>query len=254
MGSSIDLTGQYFGRWRVIKKDSEETKKHNHGIYWLCECSCSNHTQKSIRSDILRSNQSKSCGCLNNELRSQRFIDMNNNKRKDISGNKYGFLTVLKLSNKKNSQGQYLWECQCDCGNIHYVTSSNLHNYNVQSCGCINSITAAKIKNILQENNIDFKTEFTFPDLVSPDNNKIRLRFDFAIFKNNELSHLIEYDGETHYRYSSGWNTKEKYESLIRNDELKNQYCKNNNIKLIRISYLEKNNITIDRLLGEEGD
>lgn len=33
MGSLIDLTGQYFGRWQVIKKDYEETKKHNHGVY-----------------------------------------------------------------------------------------------------------------------------------------------------------------------------------------------------------------------------
>ena len=249
MGSSIDLTGKIFGRWTVIEKDIEETKKHNHGIYWLCECSCSNHTKKSIRSDILRSNQSKSCGCLNQELRSQRFIEKNKQNREDLTGQTFGFLTVLKLSNNKNSQGCYYWECKCDCGNIHYVTSSNLKNKNVQSCGCKNSITASTIKKILQDNNINFKTEYTFSDLVSPDNNKVRLRFDFAIFKDNKLDRLIEYDGETHYRYSSGWNNKEKYEKTIRNDKIKDEYCKNNSIKLIRISYLDKDDISLAKIM-----
>ena len=254
MGTMIDLSGQQFGRWTVISKDIEETKKHNKGVFWLCECSCPLHTRKSVRSDILRSGQSKSCGCLNQELRSQRFIELNKNQRENIVGNKYGLLTVISQTNKKNPQGQILWKCLCDCGNYHYATSSNLKNGNVQSCGCSNSITASKIKKLLQENNISFKTEYTFSDLLSPDND-IRLRFDFAIFnQDNSLSHLIEYDGETHFRYSTGWNSKEKFLKQKRNDELKNLYCKQHNIKLLRIPYTMKNNINIDMLLMKGDD
>ena len=37
-----------------------------------------------------------------------------------------------------------------------------------------------------------------------------------------------------------------------RNDAIKNKYCNDNNIKLIRISYLEKNNINIKMLMGDD--
>lgn len=55
-----------------------------------------------------------------------------------------------------------------------------------------------KLKNILTENNINFKTQYSFSDLLSDKN--FPLLFDFAIFKDNgKLSHLIEYNGKQHY-------------------------------------------------------
>lgn len=197
----------------------------------------------------MRNGRSTSCGCFSTEVKSKKMTQYNDDRRIDLTGQKFGLLTVIKCTNDKNPQGCYYWECKCDCGNTHYVTSSNLKNGNVKSCGCTNSFEAAHIKKILQDNNILFKTEYTFPDLVSS-NEKVRLRFDFAIFKTDgTLSHLIEYDGETHYRYSGGWHTKEKYEKLLNNDKRKNEYCQQHNIKLIRISYLEKNEITLKRLM-----
>ncbi|MBQ9657484.1 MAG: hypothetical protein IJV31_01790 [Clostridia bacterium] len=45
---------------------------------------------------------------------------------------------------------------------------------------------------MLIDNKIEFATQYTFSDLKD-----IRaLRFDFAIFKNGKLSHLIEYNGK----------------------------------------------------------
>ena len=35
---------------------------------------------------------------------------------KDLTGQKFGLLTVLERTNKKNRT--YFWKCQCDCGNI----------------------------------------------------------------------------------------------------------------------------------------
>ena len=244
-----DLTGRNFGRWTVIKRDFS---KGNKNAYWICQCSCDNKTIKSVIRTSLINGKSTSCGCYKNEISSKRLKEYNNTNRKNIIGKKYGLLTVIELTENRTSNGQVLYKCRCDCGNYHYATSGNLNNGNVQSCGCSNSITASKIKNILQENNVEFKTEYTFKDLFSPDG-KIKIRFDFAIFKNGKLSHLIEYDGETHYRFSnSGWNTEEHYQKLKRNDEIKNKYCNDNNIKLIRISYLEKNNINIKMLMGDD--
>ena len=69
------------------------------------------------------------------------------------------------------------------------------------------------------------------------------LRFDFAIFDNNKLILLIEYDGEQHFKWLKGWQTKEEFEKLQYHDQLKNTYCKNNNIPLLRIPYYDFDNI-----------
>lgn len=59
-----------------------------------------------------------------------------------------------------------------------------------------------------------------------------RLRFDFYLPKQNTL---IEWDGEQHFTRRGKYG--EDYDNLKQNEELKNQYCKENNIKLIRIHY-----------------
>lgn len=62
-------------------------------------------------------------------------------------------------------------------------------------------------------------------------------RFDFGIFKNNKLFCLIEYDGRQHYSFDKNWNmTEQDYKRLQYIDNLKNQYCINNNILLFRFN------------------
>lgn len=75
---------------------------------------------------------------------------------------------------------------------------------------------------------------------VSPDTNITRdkLLFDFAIFEDDKLIYIIEYDGSQHFHHANcGWNNKDKLEKTHRNDLLKNRYCFNHNIPLIRIPY-----------------
>lgn len=62
-------------------------------------------------------------------------------------------------------------------------------------------------------------------------------------FKNDNLICLIEYDGIQHFEHREFLMTKEEYFNLKRNDELKNLYCKNNNIILLRIKYTDFNKI-----------
>ena len=58
--------------------------------------------------------------------------------KKNLIGQKFGKLTVLRDSGKRASNGGILWECQCDCGNIVNVIGSNLtrKKHPTQSCGC----------------------------------------------------------------------------------------------------------------------
>lgn len=54
---------------------------------------------------------------------------------KDITGHKYGSLTVIKLLGK-DKHNKSVWECQCECGGTTSVTSNNLKRGITKSCGC----------------------------------------------------------------------------------------------------------------------
>lgn len=69
MGNFIDLTGQTFGRWKVIKRGPNNKSNH---VMWLCECQCGKKTQKLIAGGDLRSGKTKSCGCYNSQVASER--------------------------------------------------------------------------------------------------------------------------------------------------------------------------------------
>ena len=55
----VDLTGQRFGRLVVTKKDTDNHKK---GTYWICHCDCGNVV--SVSAGALKSDNTKSCGCV----------------------------------------------------------------------------------------------------------------------------------------------------------------------------------------------
>ena len=56
---------------------------------------------------------------------------------KDLRNKKFGKLTVLELDKDKKMINEHLyWKCQCECGNIVSVASSDLINNKTTSCGC----------------------------------------------------------------------------------------------------------------------
>ena len=62
---------------------------------------------------------------------------------KDLTGQKFGKLTVVKRGPNQNKKVQ--WECLCDCGNTVYVRSDQLLRGITKSCGCLHKQIAAKI-------------------------------------------------------------------------------------------------------------
>lgn len=103
---------------------------------------------------------------------------------------------------------------------------------------------SCKIESFLYNYNLNYKKEFSFKDLK----NILPLRFDFAVFYEDKLYCLIEADGYQHF-YDDGLFGKDLNETK-RRDELKNEYCKNNNIHLIRIPYYQLK--LIDNILEKE--
>ena len=103
------------------------------------------------------------------------------------------------------------------------------------------------IENILKENNILFKSQFTLPEL------KLK-KYDFAILnEQNQPIRLIEFDGRQHFDDISGiWNSPESLEDIQTRDKIKNQWALEHNIPLVRIPYWERDNITLEMLIGDK--
>lgn len=59
-----------------------------------------------------------------------------NNKFVDLTGQKFGRLTVLSRC-EENNRGYAQWLCKCDCGNTKIVRTDLLKSGRVRSCGCI---------------------------------------------------------------------------------------------------------------------
>lgn len=166
----------------------------------------------------------------------------------DLTGKRFGKLTVIKKSILSNRR--LYWDCICDCGKEIVVKGDDLKQGKQQSCGCLSSKGELKIANLLKENDIMFITQYKFSDLTSEKNN-IPYRFDFAIVENNSLKYLIEFDGEQHYysnKSPSSWNTTEQLEKTQNRDSKKNAYCLIHDIPLIRIPYYIKDSLTIEDL------
>uniref|UniRef100_A0AC35UDJ8 Peptidase A2 domain-containing protein n=1 Tax=Rhabditophanes sp. KR3021 TaxID=114890 RepID=A0AC35UDJ8_9BILA len=89
---------------------------------------------------------------------------------------------------------------------------------------------------LLNGQNLTYSRRMTYPGLVGdPDGNGRRWPLLFDFFAEDNL--LIEYDGEQHFRPSGYPNGAAAFERQQRYDQMKNNYCRDNGLHLIRISY-----------------
>lgn len=225
--------------------------KHGKGSIWHCQCECGNEVD--IPGDHLRSGNTKSCGCLATLAR-----QLENQSRGRIIqiGDTFGKLTVianLGLRKQKSRNQQWSWSlCQCSCGSSPIEVANNLLiNGHVKSCGCIKSYGESIIQQMLDKNNIVYKREYSFNDLRGPNNGL--LRFDFAIFNNNRLQYLIEFDGRNHFGIPEGnWGNYYTLNDIQEKDKKKNEYCLSHNILLKRIPYTDQYNFTYNDILSDK--
>lgn len=145
----------------------------------------------------------------------------------DLTGQNFGYLRVISREGS-DKYGQALWLYQCTCGKRVVVRGQKLRSGHTKSCGCLQSWMEKEIATYLRNHNIAFKQQYSFTDLVD----KLPLRFDFAIFKNNQLIGLIEYQGEQHYiKENPYWS-----ETLEQHDKAKKEYCFKNNIPFLELT------------------
>lgn len=231
--ANVDIAGKTFGRWTALKYDKERSTYKSR--YWICQCSCENNTIRSVLKSDLTTGKSLSCGCLQKEV-------ISDIKGIDLTGQIFGKWTVLGLDDKKSNNVRKYWfvQCSCESHTIKSVQTGTLRSGDSQSCGCLISVMETTAKKYFEDIGLDFIQQYIYDDCVY----ESKLKFDFYLPYYNCC---IEFDGKHHFEpvQFNGITLEEAEENFkiqqIR-DEIKNKYCKNNNIKLIRISYLEFKN------------
>ena len=229
--------GQLYGKLTTIEPTNERDVCGR--IKWLCRCECGNLTK--VDSSALRRGTTLSCGCLQKEKVSQTWF-------KNLVGQRFGKLVVLERAKENTSNGGAIWVCQCDCGTVKNIPGEYLRSGASMSCGCMQSKGEYLIRQYLNQYDINFQTQYSFNDLVSQRN--YPLRFDFAIFKNNELYCLIEFQGPQHIDRNNPWHTSE----LEYNDNEKIRYCQQHKYNLILINSIKEIESLVKGIAAEIND
>lgn len=195
------------------------------------------HSVSKISRDYNISRNVIDTGIANDDLKYKRMTYPRNKKSNAHIGRKpsallerkFGSLTVKKYL----GSGKRVL-CLCACNKEIEVNTSDLYSFNVTSCGCTQvSVGKLRIGKYLTRHNIKFSVDYEC---------KSNLIFDFAIFNGDNLVYLIEFN-------------EYEYESIIPKDikkknKLKEKYCRNNNIPLVKVKY--KSNGRIYEILDRE--
>jgi DNA-directed RNA polymerase subunit RPC12/RpoP len=154
---------------------------------------------------------------------------------------------TIKPSEISRGSGKMVW---WKCHNCSYEWQNTPDTRIGMGVGCPNcwiSRGELKILSILMEKDINYIREYRFNDCKFINT----LEFDFAIFSDREkkeLKLLLEYQGEQHYwpvdfaNRGSDW-AKENFDKGQKRDAIKEKYCEDNGITLVKIPYWNFNDI-----------
>jgi len=194
---------------------------------------CPIHGQFEQRPDShLNGNGCSKCAILSLQKKLRLDKDLIIEKANKIHQNKYNYSKI----NYKNLIDLVSIICP-----IHGEFKQTLKNHlNGHGCPiCKNSKGELEIRKILIEKNISFKQQYKFKDCKD----KLVLPFDFYLLDYNLC---IEYDGRQHFEAVDYFGGEKNLKIQQKHDQIKNIYCNENNINLLRIKYNEniKNELT----------
>lgn len=163
------------------------------------------------------------CKHLNMYSNTNEFIQ----KANKIHNNKFDYSKVDYKNNKSKV------EIICpNHGSFYQSPQGHLEGYGCIQCNERKSKPELIIEQFLIDKNISYESEKRFDDCK----NIFPLPFDFYI---PEYNTIIEYDGKHHYKPIECWGGEETLSRIQNNDNIKNNYCIDNNINLIRIDYTQ---------------
>lgn len=148
------IIGNKYNKLTVISATSKRDAAG--AVVYKCKCDCGNITYATAR--VLKSGHKRSCGCIKKEI----------TNRKDLTGLKFGKLTVIRYVNTVKCKA--MWLCKCDCGGSIEVVGESLTSGNTTSCGCIST---ERIKQLNKDNLVDNTNIAIIKSLVCDNKSKI---------------------------------------------------------------------------------
>lgn len=115
------LPGFRVGRLTVT--EATDQRKSGYKV-WNCTCDCGGSIRLDTRA--LQRGTIRDCGCVTKVPPGAM----------DLTGRQFGRLTAVSPT-KQRRYGGIVWRCECDCGNVSYVSSHQLLSGNTKSCGCM---------------------------------------------------------------------------------------------------------------------
>lgn len=137
---------------------------------------------------------------------------------------------IVILGKYINARTPILHKCKIDGNEWMAMPDKILHGQGCPQCN--ESQGERAIRQWLDAHNIRCVYQKSFSDCkdIKP------LPFDFYLPDHNVL---IEYDGKQHYEPISHFGGEQSFNRTKRHDNIKTEYCKNNNINLLRIPYFK---------------
>jgi len=163
--------------------------------------------------------------CAGQNKSTQEFIS----EGRSVHGDRYDYSKVVYV----NAKTKVTITCPTH-GDFSQTSSDHLKSHGCPICN--ESKGEKTIASFLENNNILFEREKRFKNC----RNKLPLSFDFYL---PDLNLCIEYDGRQHFKSLSFWGGEKGFKRNKNNDKIKNEYCENNKINLLRISYKDFKNI-----------
>lgn len=124
MPRGSDLTGRRFGKLIVLEKLDQTQDRY---LLWRCRCDCGGeilvNTKRLTRGTVT------DCGCV------PRTTARRGPRSEDLTGRRFGLLTVTERA--QNENGRTCWLCRCDCGAQCTVAARDLKAGKTTSCGCV---------------------------------------------------------------------------------------------------------------------
>lgn len=212
----------------VLVSKMEDIKNNTSYIVYICPI----HGEQKIRiSNLINGRGCPNCNYDNASERYRLSIDEVEKRIADLGGN-----LLNKQDYVNRLERNLIIECAY-CG-TPFATSLVLFAQHggqmCSNCKDTESIGERRIRMYLELNHICFEQEKWFPDC----RDTRPLPFDFYL---PDYNMIIEFDGEQHYK--QGHFTHSNLSYIQAHDAIKNKYCNNNNIELIRIPYWDINKI-----------
>ena len=225
INEDIEILGEYVNNRTKIK----------------CKCKIDGYEWEATPHNLLNGNGCPKCGIKSRVEKQIKTHEEFINELKEINSD------IEVLEEYKGALTKIKCKCKKDEYEFEMTPNSLLNGQGCPKCSA--SKGEKRVAKYLDSKSIDYKRQYKFDDCRSKD----KLPFDFYI---PGLNVAIEYDGEYHYMIiTRGKN--DTYERAFNRfvgtkvrDTIKTIYCKENNIKLIRIPYWDFDNI--EKILEKE--